>query len=114
FATGITPGPNESQYTVSFITTGDTNPGLFAIGPTLSSTGALTYRPATNASGTATITVEAMNSGSTANGGQNTSAPQQFTITVIPVNNPPTINPISNVTVPEQSGTRTVSLSGIT
>ena len=43
----------------------------------------LTYTPALLALGTATLTVSATDSGGTANGGSNTSAPHSFSITVI-------------------------------
>ena len=47
-------------------------------------TGTLTYTPAANAIGTATVTVTLQDNGGTANGGVDTSAPQTFTITSPP------------------------------
>jgi len=64
--------------------TGNTNPTLFATAPALNSTGTLTYAPATNAGGTATITIVLQDNGGTANGGQNTSAPQTINININP------------------------------
>jgi hypothetical protein len=85
WATGITTGPaDESGQTVTFNVTGNTNPTLFSAGPTVSSAGALSYTPAPNAAGTATITLVAQD-----NGGAEMSAPQSFTITVTPVNDAP-------------------------
>jgi large repetitive protein len=90
WATGITAGPaNEAAQTVSFSVTGNTNPGLFSAGPTISAAGVLTYTPAANQNGSATITVTLSDNGGTANGGVDTSASQSFTITVNAVNDPP-------------------------
>jgi hypothetical protein len=50
--------------------------------PYIDPNGTLHYTPAHNAFGTATVTVQLMDNGGTANGGQDTSAPQTFTITV--------------------------------
>ncbi len=83
WATGISPGPaNESSQSVSFVVTTD-NPGLFSAQPTVSADGTLTYTPKLLALGVATVTVRAVDSGGTANGGTDTSAPQTFTITII-------------------------------
>ena len=89
WATGISPGPNETTQTVSFIVTNNTNPGLFQTQPTVGSTGVLTYIPAFNANGTADITIVAKDNGGTTNGGFDTSAAQTFTITVTAVNDAP-------------------------
>ena len=83
WATGISAGPaNESAQSVSFIVTVD-NPGLFSVQPAVASDGTLTYTPGLLAVGVATVTVRAVDSGGTANGGTDTSAPQTFTITII-------------------------------
>jgi hypothetical protein len=90
WATGISAGPaNESEQTLAFIITNNTNPGLFSAGPSVSATGVLTYTPVADAFGSATITVVLMDDGGTANGGVDTSAPQTFTITVVAVDDPP-------------------------
>ncbi|WP_445152113.1 HD domain-containing phosphohydrolase [Baekduia sp. Peel2402] len=82
WATAISPGPaNESGQTVAFTVT-NTNPGLFAVQPRVDPDGTLVYQP-TFALGTATVTVRAVDTGGTANGGADTSAPQSFTITVV-------------------------------
>jgi hypothetical protein len=86
WATNISAGPtNESGQAVNFQISNNTNPGLFSIAPALSPTGTLTYTPATNAGGTATITVNLKDDGGTANGGVDTSASQSFSITIVPV-----------------------------
>ncbi len=90
WATGISFGPaNEAPQTVIFNVTGNTNSALFSVQPTVSPAGVLTYTPAPNASGSATITLVAVDNGGTSNGGVNTSAPQTFTINVTPVNDAP-------------------------
>ena len=89
WATNISAGPNEAGQSVFFVVTDNTNPSLFSGTPFISSSGALQYSPASNASGTSTLTVVAKDSNGTANGGQDTSAPQTFTITVTAVNDAP-------------------------
>jgi CSLREA domain-containing protein len=86
WATNVSPGPaNESSQAVNFLVTANTNPGLFTVAPSISPTGTLTYQPANNAGGSATITIVLKDNGGTANGGVDTSAPQSFNITVVPV-----------------------------
>src|ERR671935_79200 len=62
---------------------------LFAVDPAVAPDGTLTFTPADNANGTATVTVTAHDDGGTANGGNDTSAPQTFTLAVDPVKDPP-------------------------
>lgn len=84
------------------------NPALiseFTFGGTTSNR-VVSVRPATNQSGSATITL-AVTDG---DGGSNTTS---FALSVIPVNDPPTIDPIADVTVDEDSGLRTIDLTGI-
>jgi putative cofactor-binding repeat protein/VCBS repeat-containing protein len=90
WATAIDKGaPNESGQTLTFDVTND-NAALFQTAPAVSASGTLTYVPAPDASGTATVTVVLHDNGGTANGGDDTSDPATFTITVTPVNDPPT------------------------
>jgi hypothetical protein len=90
WATAISAGPaNESGQLLTFLVVGNTNPGLFSAGPAVSATGTLTYTPAANTSGISTITLRLKDDGGTANGGQDTSAPQSFTITVTASNAAP-------------------------
>jgi hypothetical protein len=110
WATAISPGPpNESSQTVHFNVTGNTNPSLFSAGPAISPTGTLTYTPATNQSGSATITITLQDDGGTANGGQDTSAPQTFDIAVGAVNQPPSFTKGADQTVLENAGAQTVT-----
>jgi hypothetical protein len=81
FASSISPGPvAEVAQTVSFTVTNSNN-ALFTAQPAIAADGTLTFTVG-NLPGFATVTVVAVDSGGTANGGVNTSAPQTFTITV--------------------------------
>jgi len=85
------------------------NDALFTTGPTISATGQLTYTPAANANGSATVTVRLRDDGGIDNGGSDTSAPQTFVITVTPVNDLPTArNDFPNAT--EDGGTVVLDL----
>ena len=91
WATNMSAGPaDESSQTFTFLVSTD-NDALFSTLPAISATGTLTYTPAANANGNATVTVRLQDSGGTANGGQDTSAPQTFQITVNPANDAPVV-----------------------
>ncbi|MGE0141362.1 MAG: Ig-like domain-containing protein, partial [Ilumatobacteraceae bacterium] len=88
WATSITPGPaDESAQATSFTTTTD-QPALFATAPSVDASGVLSFTPAPNAHGSASITVTAIDDGGTSDGGVDTSAAHTSTITVTPVNDP--------------------------
>ena len=67
----------------------------------MAANGTLAFRPASNASGHAIVTVVLTDNGGTAGGGVDTSAPQTFTIDVTPVNDAPSFTAGANQTVPE-------------
>ncbi len=67
----------------------------------------ITLVPATNQSGSATITVSMQD----ADGGSNSTS---FALSVLPVNDPPTIDPIADIAVDEDSGLQSIVLTGIT
>ena len=93
WATSISAGPaDESGQTVSFNITNNTNPTLFSAGPAVASDGTLTYTPAADTFGSATLTLELMDNGGTANAGVDTSPSIMFDINVTSVNDPPTVN----------------------
>ena len=100
WATNISAGPaNESAQTLIFTVTNNNN-ALFQAQPTISpATGTLTYTPAVNANGVATVSVYLRDSGGTANGGVDQSATQTFTITVSAVNDAPVLALIGNLSV---------------
>jgi hypothetical protein len=92
WTTNISQGPaNESGQTLEFLVT-NTNNALFAVQPAIAANGTLTFTPAADAHGAATVTVRLKDNGGTANGGVDTSAAQTFTITVTPVNDAPLAN----------------------
>ncbi len=112
WATAITAGPDESGQTVDFQVTNDNN-GLFTAGgqPEVDASGRLTYTPAADKNGSATVTIKATDSSGTANGGQDASAEQTFTITVDAVNDAPSFQLQANAgqTVAEDAPAQSVS-----
>ncbi len=100
-------GTDENGQTFTYNITNNTNSTLFTGGgqPSISSTGVLTYTPAPNAFGVATITVSVSDNGSPVA----TSATQQFTITVNSVNDTPSFTTLGNQTVNEDAGPQTVN-----
>jgi hypothetical protein len=109
---GITSGAANQNQTLTLTAT-SSNTGLIP-NPTVhytspNPTGSLTFTPAINGNGTATITVKVNNGGAS-----NNIVTQTFTITVNPVNQPPTLNAIGNLTINKNAGLQTVNLSGIT
>ena len=68
----------------------------------------MTYTPADDANGSATITLELMDDGGTANGGDDTSPSQIFTIDVLAVNDEPSFTAGANESVLEDAGAQTV------
>jgi CSLREA domain-containing protein len=109
WANSVSPGPNESNQTLTFQVTNNTNPSLFSTQPAISSSGSLSFQSATNANGSATITIVLKDNGGTANGGVDTSQPQTFTITVNPVNDAPSFTKGANQTVLNNAGAQTVT-----
>jgi CSLREA domain-containing protein len=111
WATNISRGPaDESGQTLTFQITGNTNSNLFSTQPAVNSSGTLTYTPASNQGGTATITINLKDNGGTANGGVDTSAPQTFTITVTPVGGLVSFASSTGNTT-ENSGSTTISVT---
>ena len=109
--TGISSGAADETQTLT-VTATSGNPGLIP-DPAVTYTspnaaGSLSFTPAANANGSATITV-------TVNDGQpaNNTFSRTFTVTVNAVNEPPTLNPLGSLTINEDSGPQTVNLSGI-
>lgn len=110
WATNFSTGPaDEAGQTLNFQVTNNTNVALFSSGPSISSTGTLTYTPAPNAFGVATVTIVLKDSGGTANAGVDTSPAQTFTITINPINDAPSFTKGPDQTVNEDSGTRFVA-----
>jgi len=103
WALGINDGDPEVTQTLSFTVLSNSNPALFSAAPAISATGVMTYTPAADASGSATLSVQLSDDGGTANGGVDTSAAQTFTITVNTVNDAPTLTASNPPTVLEDA-----------
>ena len=104
WARDISPGPaSESSQSVTFSASAD-NTGLFAVQPEVAPDGTLTFTPAADAFGVATITVRAHDDGGTANGGTDVSAPHTFTVTIEPVNDAPSFSAGADQSVLEDAG----------
>jgi hypothetical protein len=114
--TGLSVGPgNPSSETLAISAASDT-PGL-VLNPMVSytsgaKTGALSFTPVANASGTATITVTLKNSGGTSNGGSDATT-ETFKANVGFVNQPPTIDSIADVNTFENAPLQALNLTGI-
>ena len=109
---GISSGAtNENQSLTFTVVSSNTNlisnPAVYYTNA--NTTGKLTFAPATNAYGTATIAVT-VNDGGTSNN----LVTRTFTIAVNNANQPPTLNAIGNLVLNENAGLQTVTLSGIT
>ena len=88
WATGLRAGPrNESPQKLRFAVEQVSNRTLFSVQPALSPTGVLTFTPAPDANGSATLRVRLVDDG----GGNNASPPVNFKVTVRPVNDAPTV-----------------------
>jgi uncharacterized repeat protein (TIGR01451 family) len=106
WATGITVGPaNEAGQTINFVVSNN-NHFLFSSQPEVSPNGTLTYTAAPSGTGTAIVTVTAIDSGGTENGGVDSSASQTFTITISATNDAPAA---TDDTVTAESGQPTTA-----
>ena len=115
FATNIVAGPADESAQVVDFQVANNNNALFSSQPAIAADGTLTFTPAANAIGSATVTVQLHDDGGTANGGVDTSAAQIFTITVTPVNDAPSITlAATTVTVPEDSSAYSGALATFT
>ena len=109
WATGISPGPpSQSGQSVTFSASNDAT-ALFAAQPEVQPNGTLGFTTAADASGSATVTVRAVDDGGTANGGNDTSPSQTFAIAVTALNDAPEFTPGASQSVPEDAGAQTVS-----
>jgi hypothetical protein len=108
WASAISPGPPaDAGQNVTFTVAND-NAALFSVPPAVAPNGTLTFTPAADVNGAATITVTAQDDGGTANGGSDTSAASSFTLTVAPVNDAPSFTKGANQSVVALLGAQTV------
>ncbi len=109
WATNVSAGAdNESTQELTFIVTNN-NTTLFATQPVIDATGKLTYTPAVNANGIATVSVQLQDNGGTADEGIDESSVETFTITINAVNDAPSFAKGADQTVLEDAGTQTIS-----
>ena len=111
WAGAISAGPpDEASQSVHFAVT-TSNPLLFASGgqPAITADGTLTFVPAAFTSGTATISVRAIDDGGTAAGGIDTSLAQTRSITVASVNHAPSFTIGADQTVLEDPGPQSLA-----
>jgi uncharacterized protein YpmS len=112
FLTGISTGPtNEANQTWTFTVTSGTN-FAYALAPTISTNGTLTFRTATNLFGTNLITVVMKDSGGTANGGRD-SVTNTFTLGVTPVNDAPYFTGLVTRTILEDAVTNNTAVVNV-
>ena len=108
WASNISVGPaNESAQTRAFAVTNSNN-ALFSVQPAIASNGTLSFTPAANQNGSATVRVILSDNGGTANGGSDSAAAVTFTITVNAVNDAPTISAIADQSTNEDTATAAI------
>jgi hypothetical protein len=105
WATNIDDGDADANQNLTFLVSND-NTTLFSLQPSINpTTGTLTYQPALNANGSATVTVSLRDDGASAPPpNANTSAAQTFEITVTAVNDVPVFAKGADQAVNENSG----------
>lgn len=79
---------NDSGQSIQYFTVTNDNNSLFETQPAISSAGMLSFKPASNANGSATVTVIAVDNPDDTNNGS--SDPVNFTINITSVDDPPT------------------------
>ncbi|MBT1706397.1 tandem-95 repeat protein, partial [Chryseosolibacter indicus] len=100
---------NESSEVLTFTVTNDNN-SLFAVQPSVNpTTGDLTYTLATDAFGSAIVTVVLSDDGGITNGGVDTYTTQTFMITVNPVNDRPSFVNKGDEAIDEDAGLQIVN-----
>jgi hypothetical protein len=100
---------NEAGQTVlQYLVNNVSNPSLFAVAPSISPSGALTYTLNPNVSGTSTFDVQVQDNGGTAFGGLDTSDPKRFTLTVNFINDRPSFLASNPPAANEDGGAQTV------
>ncbi len=109
FVTGSTGPANESGQSITNYSVANNNTALFSAQPAVALNGTLTFTPAANANGSATVTVIAEDDGGTANAGVNKTT-NTFTIAITAVNDAPAITfAQATVTVLEDASAQSVT-----
>ncbi|MBM3822127.1 MAG: tandem-95 repeat protein [Verrucomicrobia bacterium] len=113
WATYLRMGPASESGQRGIFLLSNSNPEWFEDAPALDAEGTLTFKPAPNAFGVATLSLRLRDDGGTANGGQDTSVEQVARIEIKPVNDAPTLDPIPGLTIDEDSGETGIELSNL-
>ena len=79
----LSPGPSDESGQTMSVALVAANATLFAVQPTISAAGTLSFTPAANRNGSSTVTVTVTDNGGIANGGDN-ATPDTFLITIVP------------------------------
>jgi hypothetical protein len=109
WATAINPGdPGETGQVLAFELTNDNN-SLFAVQPAVAADGTLTFTPADDAHGSATVEVVLKDDGGTDNGGSDTSPTQSFQIQVNSVNDAPSFTKGGDQSTSDVAGAQSVA-----
>ncbi|HQF55965.1 MAG TPA: Ig-like domain-containing protein, partial [Fibrobacteria bacterium] len=108
WATGISVGPGSEAWQTPGFRVTNSNSALFNAQPSITGTGELSFEPAPNVNGTATVYVRLGDDGGTADGGVDSSAIDSFTITVTAVNDAPSFVKGTNRTVLEDAGAQSI------
>ena len=110
FATNISAGPpSESKQVLTFVLT-SSNPSLFLAGPSISASGTLSFTPAANVSGTASVEIYLQDDGGTAFGGVDRSVKKKFNLVVTAVNDAPVAN--SQTITTSEDAAKVITLTG--
>ncbi|MCX7418758.1 MAG: cadherin domain-containing protein, partial [Planctomycetia bacterium] len=114
WVTAISTGAGDAGQTVNFVVTNNNN-SLFSVQPAISANGSLTYTPAANANGLATISIVLKDDGGVAGGGSDSSGPTTFTITIKPINDAPirSFGNLPTININEDSANTTAILLGL-
>ncbi len=110
WASGIDDGDADEVQTLNFVVLSNSNPGLFSTAPAIASSGQLSFTPAANANGSATLSIALRDSGGVANGGDDESDPVALQVTVQNINDAPSFAiPATAPVILENAGAQTVN-----
>ena len=109
WATNIKSGPVEESFQNVYFILAVELPQLFAVLPTITSNGKLTFRPNPDVNGKTLVSVFLKDDGGTEYGGQDQSDTQTFYIDIKAVNDPPVFTAGPDQTIPQNSGPQLVT-----
>jgi len=108
WATDISAGNSgETDQKLTFYVSTNNN-SLFSQLPVMGEDGILTFSPASDANGTATVSVFLTDDGGTENGGEDTSETVTFVISITPVNDAPYLTGLADQSMAEDDSARTL------